>query len=52
MKRYVIFVAALMKARYGVKVLTGMVVAVIGAVPGPGFPDKNNPEQMELQEET
>ncbi|MBM3228810.1 nucleoside phosphorylase [Candidatus Parvarchaeota archaeon] len=46
------FIAAYSKAKYEANILTGMVVAVIGAVPGPGFPDKNNKKEMAKQEET
>ncbi len=46
------YIAAFTWAKYNVKVLSGMVVAVIGAVPGPGFPDPKNKVQMKLQEDT
>jgi len=44
------FIAALAKQRYGVRVLSGMIVETIGAVPGPGFPDRKDRKQMALQE--
>ena len=44
------FIAAYAKLKYGVNVLTGMIVESIGAVPGPGFPDRNDKKQMKLQE--
>ena len=46
------YIAAIAKAKHNIHVLTGMVVAVIGAIPGPGFPDRNDKAQMKLQETT
>lgn len=46
------YIAAVMRAKHDVRILTGMVVAVIGAVPGAGFPDRNDKQQMKLQEKT
>ena len=46
------FLMNLIKARYKVEVYSSMVLAVIGAVPGAGFPDKSDKKQMNLQEET
>jgi nucleoside phosphorylase len=44
------FTAAFTRIRYGVSILTGMIVESIGGVPGPGFPDRNDKKQMKLQE--
>jgi len=44
------FLAKLARVEHGIKAYSGMIVAVIGAVPGHGFPDPNNREQMRKQE--
>ena len=46
------FLMNVIKAKYHVEVYSAMVLAVIGAVPGPGFPEKSDKKQMKLQEET
>jgi len=46
------FLMNVIKAKYKVALYSAMVLAVIGAVPGPGFPDKKDKAQMKLQEET
>lgn len=46
------FLAALARAKQGINAMSGMVLAAIGAVPGPGFPSPDDRAALKTQEET